>query len=187
MHNILIAPNSFKGSLSAMEVADTIMAGLKESRLDFNAALFPIGDGGDHTAHLMTAYLQGEMVGHWVEGAYGNLVEARYGLVKARNMAILEIAETSGFKTITGQEIKPLEATTRGLGQLILHVIEMGIGHIVICLGGTATIDGGIGMLAALGLRFLDGQDAPVEASPVDFDRVKRIDASGLHQLLGHC
>lgn len=187
MYQIIIAPNSFKGSLSAVAVAKSVEKGLKKSALDFEAQLFPIADGGDYTAHLLTSHLKGEMFSHTVEGAYGDLIEAQYGFVEERKMAILEIAETSGFKTITGAERKPMLATTYGLGQLIRHVITQGAKELIICLGGSATVDGGIGMLSAMGVRFYDENKALLRVSPSNFNQVKSIDPIALNDVIGNC
>lgn len=188
MYKIIIAPNSFKGSLAADEVALAIEQGLKQSQLIFQSEKFPIGDGGDHTASLLTDHLNGEFRCLPVLGAYGDLVEAGFGLVKGGRVAVLEVAETSGFKSIIGEANKPLKASTRGLGQLINHVLDLDVSEIILCLGGSATIDGGIGMLSELGVKFMDMHKNNILAvCPENFTQVAFIDASTLEQRIGKC
>ena len=99
MLQILIAPNSFKNSLTAEEVADAIEAGLQESISSRHNRKFPIADGGDHTSYLLTKYLEGEMKKKQVQGAYLQPTEAQYGFIADLKTAIIEVAETSGFKS----------------------------------------------------------------------------------------
>lgn len=187
MYRILIAPNSFKGSLTADEVANAIERGLNQSKLKFQSNKFPIGDGGDHTAFLLTNHLKGDFNHYLVFGAYEDLVDACFGLTNNGKTAIIEVAETSGFKTIQGETRRVLRADTKGLGQLIDHVLSLGVCEIILCLGGSATIDGGIGMLTALGVRFLDAAHHIVDVYPENFSQVSSIDASALKQKTNHC
>lgn len=187
MYNILIAPNSFKGSLTAIEAANAIEQGLQQSKLKFHSNKFPIGDGGDHTAFLLTKYLKGHLNHYTVFGAYGDIVDACFGLTNNKKTAIIEVAETSGFKTIKGEQRHVLRANTKGLGQLIDHVLSLGVTEIVVCLGGSATVDGGIGMLAALGVRFLDRASHIIDVCPESFTQVKSIDVSALAEKISRC
>ncbi|WGQ10590.1 glycerate kinase [Pedobacter gandavensis] len=187
MYKILIAPNSFKGSLTADEAAHAIEQGLNQSKLKFQSSKFPIGDGGDHTSFLLTNHLKGEFGHHLVFGAYGDLVDARFGLINHGKTAVIEVAETSGFRTIQGEFRLVLQADTKGLGQLIDHVLSLGVSEIIICLGGSATIDGGIGMLTALGVRFLDAAHQIIDVYPGNFSQVAVIDVTGLKQKISHC
>lgn len=187
MYKILIAPNSFKGSLTADEAAHAIEEGLNQSKLKFQSNKFPIGDGGDHTAFLLTNHLKGDFGHHLVFGAYGDLVDAGFGLINHGKTAIMEVAETSGFKTIQGEFRQVLQADTKGLGQLIDHVLSLGVSEIILCLGGSATIDGGIGMLTALGVRFLDAEHQVIDVYPGNFSQVLFIDDTELKQKISHC
>ncbi|MBB2147431.1 glycerate kinase family protein [Pedobacter gandavensis] len=187
MYKILIAPNSFKGSLTADQAANAIEQGLNQSKLKFQSNKFPIGDGGDHTAFLLTNHLKGDFSHHLVFGAYGDLVDARFGLINRGKTAIIEVAETSGFKTIQGTFRQVLHADTKGLGQLIDHVLSLGVSEIILCLGGSATIDGGLGMLTALGVRFLDAEHHVIDVYPGNFSQVVFIDITGLTEKISHC
>ncbi|MVZ64697.1 glycerate kinase [Sphingobacterium sp. DK4209] len=184
MMNILIAPNSFKGSLTAEEVADAIAEGLNQSKIKANLVKFPIADGGDHTSFLMTKHLNGSMHTLLVKGAYLQNTEAHYGLLVDRKTAIIEVAETSGFKSIIGELRSPMHSSTYGLGELILHNIEKGVRSFIICLGGSATVDGGLGMLQALGLECLDKSGKVLQAGPSNFVDVASLDLSNLNKTI---
>jgi glycerate kinase len=187
MYKILIAPNSFKGSLTATAAADAIEQGLNESELQFQSKKFPIADGGDHTSFLLTNHLNGDFNHYLVFGAYGDLTDAFFGLANNGKTAIIEVAETSGFKTIQAETRHVLHADTRGLGQLIDHVLNLGVSEVILCLGGSATIDGGIGMLNALGVKFMDTDNNILDVYPENFSQVNAIDASALKQKIGRC
>ena len=133
MKKILIAPNSFKGALTAEEVATAIETGLKASNIKAELIKFPIADGGDHTSYLLSKYLKGKMQKRAVKGAYLQNTEANYALINKGKTAIIEVAETSGFKSITGKLRSPVESSSFGLGELIKHNLEHGILDFVIC------------------------------------------------------
>lgn len=187
MLRILIAPNSFKGSLTAEEVAIAIEEGILKSSLKAELVKFPIADGGDHTSFLLTKHLHGEMRSLTVAGAYGDQTKAEFGLIRDGKAAVIEVAETSGFKSINGPVKTPLVSTTKGLGQLINHCIELGVKEIIVCLGGSATVDGGIGMLEELGVKFKNNNTALKNINPKSFSEVTSIDASSLQYLIEKC
>lgn len=180
MLHILIAPNSFKNSLTAQQVASAMEAGFRSSALDAHLTVFPIADGGDYTAHLLGKYLNGTSHTLTVSGAYGDPTEATYSVLPNGKTALIEVAETSGFRSIPGQPKNLLTSTTRGLGELIKHNISAGITDFLICLGGSATVDGGLGMLQALGLKCFDSSGRLLQARPDNFDHVSTMDASDL-------
>ena len=175
MKKILIAPNSFKGALTAEEVATAIETGLKASNIKAELIKFPIADGGDHTSYLLSKYLKGKMQKRAVKGAYLQNTEANYALINKGKIAIIEVAETSGFKSITGKLRTPMESSSFGLGELIKHNLEHGILDFVICLGGSATVDGGIGMLQALGMEFLDKNGNRIEGKAKNYKDLKSL------------
>ncbi|OYD40330.1 glycerate kinase [Sphingobacterium cellulitidis] len=184
---ILISPNSFKNSLMADEVAEAIEIGLKQSGLKSKFIKFPIGDGGDYTSHLICKHLKGEMKSMQVEGAYLGKTQANYALIHRGKTAVIEVAETSGYKSINNKVKNPLDSSTKGLGQVIRSQIESGIKNFIICLGGSATVDGGIGMLQALGLEFKDKSDQIIQAMPGNFDEVEKIECSNFDDLVKGC
>ncbi|TZF86253.1 glycerate kinase (plasmid) [Pedobacter sp. BS3] len=188
MYKIIIAPNSFKEGLPADEVAYAIQQGLSESVLDHVSHVIPIGDGGDYTGRLLTDFFKGRHCSFRVTGAYGEMVNAWYGLIDDGQTAVLEIAETSGFGTIRGGvKITPLEASTKGLGELINHVLSLGISDMILCLGGSATVDGGVGMLAELGVSFWGRSGREIAPRPVNYFEVDRLDVTCLHRRMRHC
>lgn len=187
MFNILIAPNSFKNSLTANEVADAIALGFKESELEAVLQNFPIADGGDHTSFLITDYLKGKMNSLKVSGAYLQETDANYGLVNKGKTAVIEVAQTSGFKSIQGKLKSPINSSTKGLGEIIQYNIDDGIFDFIICLGGSATVDGGIGMLQALGMKFLDKNHTQFHALPSNFEKVQSIDLEQFNKTISKC
>ena len=187
MLNILIAPNSFKNSLKADKVADAIEKGLKSSGIQANISKFPIADGGDHSSFLISKQLNGEKKSMEVAGAYLKKTKASYGLIDSGKCAVIEVAETSGFKSIHNKLKSPLKSSSKGLGQLISAQIDAGVKDFIICLGGSVTVDAGIGMLQALGLVFEDKKGAAIEALPHNFDKVGSMDISAFKERIAGC
>ena len=155
MH-ILIAPNAFKNSLDASMAAHAIERGLHRSNLICTCTRFPVGDGGDGTASLLIRHLNGIRTETIVQDPLGRNITASYGLIDSGKTAIIEMADASGLRLLERNEYDPLRATTFGTGQLIVHAIEAGVTKIILCIGGSATVDGATGILRALGYRFLD-------------------------------
>ena len=157
--NILVAPNTFKNSLDARRVALAIETGLKQSSTGCNITRCPVGDGGDGTADLLTEQLNGERIFIDVMGPLGKPVTAPIGFVENGRVAIIELADASGLRLISPAERNPLKATTFGTGQLIASAIQHGAKKIVMGIGGSATVDGGTGILRALGYTFYDAEE----------------------------
>jgi glycerate kinase len=186
MH-ILIAPNSFKNSLDAMEAAEMIRKGLKMSNLNFTCECFPIGDGGDGTGALITRKLGGTNERVVVQNAMGKEIKATFGLIDLNKTAVIEMAQASGIHLLNPMKLNPLIASSFGTGQLIREAINMGVTQILITMGGSATVDGGTGILKALGVRFLNsyGKDLP---DRVDALRdLNSIDLSGMDKRIKRC
>ncbi|MBC3788591.1 glycerate kinase [Spirosoma utsteinense] len=183
---ILIAPNAFKHSLDATDAALAIQEGLLRSRLDCTCVCFPVGDGGDGTGALMIEKHRGAL--HFVDVAdpFGRSCSASFGLVDEGTTAIIEMAGASGIRLIKPEELDPLRATSYGTGQLMKQALDEGVNKLVLAIGGSATVDGGTGILRALGVRFLDvlGQEL---SSPVSLTELARIDVSNLDQRLSTC
>ena len=158
---ILIAPDKFKGSLSAREVADSIAAGLHEVLPKAKIDLVPVADGGEGTGDVIRQACAGEWVAFAGHDALGRPVKARYVWLRERMMAVIEMSETAGGWRITSQERDPLSASTYGVGEMMLVAGQRGPNDLLIGLGGSVTNDGGFGMARALGYRFLnkDGVD----------------------------
>jgi glycerate kinase len=153
---IVIAPDSFKGTLNSTEVAEIIgnsfVSVFKQNKIDLNLELIPIADGGEGTSITLAKNLDGQIFETDVTGPEFDKVSAKYAIINGKT-AIIEVAETSGLTQCKKFDTK--FATTYGLGELIIEVMNRGVKDIVICLGGSATTDGGCGMAAALGVDFL--------------------------------
>ena len=148
---VIVAPDSFKGCLSAQEVASTLASALRGLHPDWESVEFPLADGGEGTVDVLMPALGGEFRLAVVSDPLGRPVTARYGLLD--DTAIIEVAEACGLKYLEAGERNPLIATTYGVGELLMAAYAEGARHFVIGLGGTATCDGGAGMLQVLGLR----------------------------------
>ena len=163
---ILIAPDKFKGSLSAPAAADAIARGLRSVWPDAQLDMAPIADGGEGFAEALTVALGAEWVNVQTEDAIGRPIMARYAWQDIERLAILEMSEASGLHRLAAQERAPLRADTFGTGVLVAHAIARGARCILVGLGGSATTDGGTGMARALGFRFLDHDGRDFSAAP---------------------
>jgi glycerate kinase len=153
---ILIAPNAFKNAIDAAAAAAAISKGLMQSRLYCICTSFPIGDGGDGTCDLLIRQAHGVTIPVTVRDPLGRMIEASYGLIEEGRVAVIEMADASGVRLLQPAELNPLRATSYGTGELITAALDKGVRKIIIGMGGSATVDGGTGMLDALGVRFLD-------------------------------
>ena len=151
---ILIAPDKFKGSLSAREVAENIALGLRSVLRDAEIAIAPMADGGEGTAEVICNALGGSWVKCKAHDPLGREIDARYAWIANRNLAVMEMSEAAGMRRLSQSERDPLLATTFGVGEMILDAARHGAREIIIGLGGSATNDGGFGMARALGFRF---------------------------------
>ena len=150
MH-ILIAPNAFKNSLDAAAAAEAILSGLRRSGLRFTGECFPIGDGGDGTGELLTQRLGGVPVPCRVHDPLGREITAHFGWVAGTRTAVVEMAAASGLQLLKPEERDVLKADSYGTGELIRAALERGAEDLLLCVGGSATVDGGAGILKALG------------------------------------
>ena len=167
MH-ILIAPNAFKNSLDATAVAEAIREGLQQSKLKCTCECFPVGDGGDGTAALLIQKCGGTIVPAEVRDPLGRKIRAGFGLIDNGNTAVIEMADASGLRLLRREEFDPLHATTFGTGELIKCALDRGVNKITIGIGGSATVDGGTGILQALGVRFLNASGKNLSNLPED-------------------
>lgn len=165
MLNIVVAPNAFKHGLDATEAANAIILGLEESHLSCKAIPFPIGDGGDGTCQLIHKARQGRLISCEVADPLGRPLKAVYSLLDNDQTAVIEMANASGIRLLALNERNPMEASSIGTGQMIRHALDNGAQRIILGMGGSATVDGGCGLLHALGVRFLN--EAGTELTPV--------------------
>ncbi len=153
---IVIAPDSFKESLSARQVAEAIAEGLRSIVADVIVDIVPMADGGEGTIDALVTATQGKIVEAEVTGPLGDPLIARYGILGDGRTAVIEIAEASGLARIDKTARDPMRATSFGSGELIRHALDHPIDRIVVGLGGSATVDGGTGLCQALGVVFVD-------------------------------
>ncbi len=177
--NILIAPNSMKGSLSAFRFADLIaQAFLDTDPVFFNVRKMPVADGGDYTAEVLTKALGLNIFEAQVSDPLGRPVNAILGY--ADGIAVLEMANASGMKRLNPNELNPLLASSYGTGQLILEAVRLGATKIYIGIGGSATVDGGTGMLEALGVKFYNSSGKLLAGNGENLGKIATIDCSSL-------
>lgn len=153
MH-ILIAPDSFKESLSALEVAKTLENGFQKALPTATFDLMPVGDGGEGTLEALRDGLGLEVTSHLVTGPFGNQIVAHYA--RKDDLAVFEMADICGLEKIARDKRNPLTLTTKGVGDMLVHLASHGVKKIMVGVGGSATNDGGIGMAAGLGYHLLD-------------------------------
>lgn len=177
---IIIAPNAFKNSLSAPAVATALEEGIRLSGYAGELVCCPVGDGGDGTGGLLARYLGAVMMSAAVTDPLGRAVEAPFGWVKETATAVIELADASGLRLLRPEEYDPLVADTAGCGQLIKAALDLGAGELLLCIGGSATVDGGTGILKELGIRFYDAQGIALQQFPKDLVKLHAIDATGL-------
>lgn len=176
--NILIAPNAFKNSCTAPDAAKAIAEGLQRSTLDCTTHLFPIGDGGDGTAALLINRLNGRRINVEVSDPLGRRIESGYAVIHEGKTAVIEMADASGIRLLKQDELDPIKASSFGTGELIMHALDSGVNTIVLCIGGSATVDGATGMLAALGMRLKDKNGKIIDRLPQRLIEAHEIDLS---------
>lgn len=173
---VIIAVDSFKGSATSKEVEDYIESGiLKYKKDNISIKKIPIADGGEGTVEAIVEATSGEYKYLEVKGPLGDTVKAKFGIIK-NNIAVIEMAESSGINLVPRENLNPYKATTYGVGQILKQILDMGIKEIYIGIGGSATNDGGAGMLAALGAKFYDSQNNEIGYTPIELSRLSRID-----------
>lgn len=186
MH-ILIAPNAFKNSLDAGAVALALEEGFLQSSLDCTCTCFPVADGGDGTGSLIVEQLAGETVAVAVRDPLGRGISATYGLIESGRTAVIEMANASGLRLLPVAELNPLRALSFGTGEQMRAALDRGVSRIVIGMGGSATVDGGVGILRALGCRFLDSSGVEIDDLPEGLGRLAHVDVSMLDRRILDC
>lgn len=184
---IVIAPDSYKESLSAMQVASEIENGFRAIFPNAQYVKLPVADGGEGTVEAMVAATQGKIVRVRVTGPLGEQVEAFYGLSGDESCAFIEMAAASGLELVPAAQRNPLVTTSWGTGELIRHALDQGVKHFIIGIGGSATNDGGAGMVQALGARLLDAQDRQIGYGGGALSQLARIDIGQLDPRLQEC
>ena len=182
MRKIVIAPDSFKGNLTSLEVAVCIEKGIRRVLPNATCVKIPMADGGEGTVQSLIDAAGGKLVRKRVKGPAGKNVTACYGWLPGKKTAVIEMAEASGLPLVKGHTKNPLKTTTYGTGQLMLDALDRGAKKIIIGIGGSATNDGGVGMAQALGVRFVDtrGRQIKKPGSGGMLAKIGSIDATGL-------
>ncbi|MFK0571235.1 glycerate kinase, partial [Endozoicomonas sp.] len=160
---IVIAPDSFKECLTAARVAQAIETGLTQVLPDAECVKIPVADGGEGTLQSLIDATEGRLIDATVAGPRGEPVSACFGLLGDGETAVIEMARASGIELVSAELRNPLISTTKGTGELILSALDHGIKRMIVGIGGSATNDGGAGMMQALGVRLLDreGNELP--------------------------
>ncbi|MCK5843480.1 MAG: glycerate kinase [Victivallales bacterium] len=173
---IVIAPDSFKGCLRSPDVCAIIADAYLEVFPNAEITRLPLADGGEGTTEALVSALDGEIVSIETRGPLGEPVTAEFGIADDGRLAVMEMAEAAGIELLSSNELNPMCASTFGVGEMILDAIERGAEKILIGIGGSATVDGGIGMASALGYRFLDSKGRPVASGGAGLAVLTRIE-----------
>lgn len=184
---IIIAPDSFKESLSSPEVADAIEAGFRSFFPDAEYLRLPIADGGEGTVDALITATDGSVIDAEVTGPLGEKIQAFYGVCGDGRTAVIEMAAASGLDLVPTGQRNPLRTTSFGTGDLIRQALDAGYRRFIIGIGGSATNDAGAGMLQALGVRLLDRNDREIGLGGDALARLALIDNSGLDPRLNEC
>jgi glycerate kinase len=182
--NILVAPNAFKESLSAIDAARSIAKGVRRGLPNARVTEIPIADGGDGTLEAVISGTGGRILRARVTGPLGNRITAEYGITGDGKTAVIEMSRVSGLALVPPAQRNPMRTTSFGTGQLIQAALKCGVHRILLGIGGSATVDGGIGALQALGLSFLDRHGRSVRHGGTGLLAIEKIDSTRLHPAL---
>jgi glycerate 2-kinase len=180
----VLAPDSFKESMTAHEAALAMERGVKKIFPDAECMLVPMADGGEGTVQSLIDAMNGELVTTQVTDPLGRKIEASYGFIKEKQTAVIEVASASGIHLLKPEERNPLKTTSYGTGELIKEALEKGANRFIIGLGGSVTNDGGLGLLQALGARFLDVNGSELSYGGAALKELNRIDLSDFDKRL---
>src|SRR5437016_9868562 len=178
---IVVAPNAFKGSLSALAAAKAIGDGIRLADPDADLTLVPIADGGDGTVDALVAGADGQHRVLRVRGPLTDPVDADYGVIDGGKTAVIEMAKAAGLSLLPPSRRNPAVTTTYGVGELLQHAYDAGARRFIVGIGGSATNDGGAGMAQALGYHLLDDQGHELPPGGLALQRLARIDPGGVH------
>lgn len=184
---VTIAIDSFKGSLSTFQAGAAVAEGVKKIYPDAEATICPLADGGEGTVDAIIAATGGEMVEATVRDPLGALIQSSYGIIPHTKTAIIEMSAAAGITLIGEKDRNPLHTTTYGVGELIADAIEKGCRKFIVGIGGSATNDGGIGMLQALGFAFLDKDGKQVAYGAKGLENIVEIRTDNALEALKEC
>ena len=188
---VVVAIDSFKGSLSSMEAGQAIAEGVKRVYQHAEVVVRPLADGGEGTVEALVEGMGGIFVTKEVTGPLGEKVEAVYGIIESKDdlskIAIIEMSASAGITLVPEESRNPMNTTTFGVGELILDAIERGCRQFIVGIGGSATNDGGVGMLQALGYDFLTREEKPISYGGNGLRELARIEETNVHPMLKEC
>lgn len=179
---VVVAVDSFKGSMTSMEAARAVRDGILAADPKTYIVIKPLADGGEGTTDALIEGMHGEKVKITVTGPYGEKIDSYYGYLPEKKTAVIEMAAAAGITLSDKRD--PMQATTYGVGEMISDAIDCGCRDIIMGIGGSATTDGGIGMMKALGIQFLDENGNDVGEGAQALFRVRKIQTEGVHPLL---
>ena len=178
----VLASDSFKESMTSIEACSAMEKAIKKVKNDAEVIKVPMADGGEGTVEALVNSTDGTFIETEVLNPLGRKIKSSYGILGDKKTAVIEMAKASGIELINRNERNPLITTTYGTGELIKHAVDNGIKHIVIGIGGSATNDGGCGMLQALGIKLLDAHNNEVPFGGGSLDKIEKIDISDIHK-----
>ncbi|MCA1029488.1 glycerate kinase [Bacillus timonensis] len=184
---IVIAPDSFKGSLTALEAGLTIQEAILAELPNVHIDVIPMADGGEGTLETLIFATKGKRLQIEVTGPLGEKISTEYGVLGDGKTVVIEMANIAGLPMVPEEERNPLHTTTYGIGETILKATELGHRRFIIGLGGSATNDGGLGMLQALGVKFLDRNGTLVGCYGSDVQKVANVDFSSINPVISEC
>ena len=188
---VVVAIDSFKGSLSSMEAGKAIAEGVKRVYQHAEVVVRPLADGGEGTVEALVEGMGGVFVTKEVTGPLGEKVEAVYGIIELKDdlskTAIIEMSAAAGITLVSEESRNPMNTTTYGVGELILDAIERGCRHFIVGIGGSATNDGGVGMLQALGYDFVTQEGKAISYGGNGLRELASIEESNVHPTLKEC
>jgi glycerate kinase len=184
---VVIAPDSYKGSLSAIEVAQIMKEAISTEIPYTEVVLNPMADGGEGTLESLIMATKGKYVSIRVTGPLGEKIQSQYGILGDHKTAVIEMANISGLNMVPLGYLNPMNTTSFGIGEAILSALDHGFKKIILGIGGSATIDGGLGMLQALGVTFLDELGNPVQSSGSGLQKIQTINLNTIDQRVRVC
>lgn len=184
---IVVATDSFKGSLSATEVCQAIKKGILRADPACQVETLPIADGGEGTLEAMKLSSGGEMISVPCVNPLGAKIRGKYLILADGKTAVIEMAQAAGLCLIAREQQNPLYTTTYGVGEIILAALDSGYRKFIVCIGGSATVDAGIGMLQALGFRFLNKAGEEIASGGLAIANLRKIEVSGADKRLPEC
>lgn len=184
---VVVSVDSFKGSTTSIESGNAISEGIKRVYPSAQVVVKPLADGGEGTVDALVNGMEGEKIKVPVTGPLGDIVSAVYGIIPSKKTAIIEMSEAAGLTLVPAIKRNPLYTTTYGVGEIILDALKHGCQNFIIGIGGSATNDGGAGMLQALKFGLLDAHDHPIKLGAIGLKDLSTIKNSDLSGLLNKC